>query len=236
VHGPRPFGIGDQICHQARLAAGSRPGEDAPDDLLDELLAERLQKQSFACELKTLSQVIAENRVERIDLLKVDVEKAELDVLRGIEAADWPKIRQVVVEVHDLADHLRSITDLLERQGFQVVAEQDPDLPGSGLYTLSARRAEAAHEVAPALLPERAADTWAGAGALLADVRSWARARLPEHMVPQAWVFLDEFPLTPSGKVDRKALPAPRSGAGEAHRPPRTAPRTALADSRERRW
>ncbi|RAS65117.1 non-ribosomal peptide synthase protein (TIGR01720 family)/amino acid adenylation domain-containing protein [Lentzea atacamensis] len=37
----------------------------------------------------------------------------------------------------------------------------------------------------------------------------WLRTRLPDHMVPQRFVFLDEFPLMPSGKVNRKALPEP---------------------------
>ena len=59
----------------------------------------------------------------------------------------------------------------------------------------------------------------------VSDLRAWTRTKLPEYMVPAFVIILDGFPLTPSGKVDRKALPAP-----DASRPqqetPYVAPRT----------
>src|SRR4029078_5265615 len=63
-----------------------------------------------------------------------------------------------------------------------------------------------------------------GAAATAGDVRSWAASRLPAYMVPSYWTLLGALPLSPNGKVDRRALPAPRGESAEA----RTSPRDAL--------
>ena len=61
----------------------------------------RLDARVFQTELRTISSVMRDEGVEQIDLLKIDAERSEWDILQGIEPADWSKIKQVVMEVHD---------------------------------------------------------------------------------------------------------------------------------------
>ncbi|MFC5822191.1 phosphopantetheine-binding protein, partial [Nonomuraea harbinensis] len=61
------------------------------------------------------------------------------------------------------------------------------------------------------------------------SLRGFLRARLPEAMIPAAFVTVDGFPVLPSGKLDRNALPPPHPGTAPAFVPPRTPAEETLA-------
>ncbi|HEX7241857.1 MAG TPA: FkbM family methyltransferase, partial [Longimicrobiaceae bacterium] len=189
-------------------ARGGGAGGPAATEV-DAFLDERFRAETHTLPVRTLSSVIREEGIERIDLLKVDVEKSEYDVLRGIEDGHWPRIRQVVMEV-DTDELLERVTALLGRHGFEWTVERDVTVrEGSGedageyVYLLYARRP------GDAAAPARSAPPTA------AELRAHLAARLPDFMVPSLFVFLESIPRTPGGKTDRRALPPPGAARAE---------------------
>ncbi|HZG51626.1 MAG TPA: amino acid adenylation domain-containing protein [Pyrinomonadaceae bacterium] len=67
------------------------------------------------------------------------------------------------------------------------------------------------------------------------ELRTYLRAHAPEYMVPSEIITLERFPLLPNGKVDRRALPAPRPGQRQ-RTAAYTAPRTELEQSLAALW
>ena len=205
--------FGDEVEERelTRRVLERRGGEAAAH--AEELMEGRFEAVEVECRMRTLSEVLAEEGVERIDLLKVDVEKSEEEVLAGIEEADWAKVRQVVLEVHDSEGRLERVEAQLRGRGYEVRSEQEGWLEGTGLYNVYAVRREVLEERErrgePGIMAERP-------GGLLrreakvtgVEVRRHLTGRLPEYMVPATVVVLGRMPVTPSGKVDRRALPA----------------------------
>jgi amino acid adenylation domain-containing protein len=114
---------------------------------------------------------------------------------------DQVKLRGFRIELGEVESVLRQHPDV--RQAVAVVDDDGPSGPHLVAFVVR-------HEGPPT----------ASEG-----LRTFLRGRLPEHMVPADFIGIDEVPLTPSGKVDRSALPesrsAPPAAAGTTE-PPRT--------------
>lgn len=121
------------------------------------------------------------------------------------------------VDPHDLAtlDPAYDVEMVWSRSGdptlFDAVFRHRDSAPGGVL----AMPSPASHE-ASATYANRPA-TASDQGVLFQELRKHLREFLPEYMVPATFVALDAFPLTPNGKTDRKALPAPQREAARTN-------------------
>ena len=79
-----------------------------------------------------------------VELLKVDVERAELAVLQGVKPDDWPRIKQAAVEVHE--DVMPQVLELLKgTAGYtNVVVEPSDPIIGPGIFMVWATRGQGA--------------------------------------------------------------------------------------------
>ncbi|MEV0469647.1 FkbM family methyltransferase [Streptomyces prunicolor] len=111
---------------------------------LDRLVADRMRAEHRRVRVTTLACLADELGLGHIDLLKIDVEKAEAEVLEGVGEALWPRIEQIVMEVHDTDGRLDTVLKELRSRGFEVAHEQDPRLLLTPCHNVYARRPEAA--------------------------------------------------------------------------------------------
>lgn len=191
----------------------------------EDLLARRFSPRRFEAPLRTLSEIIEGENIETVDLLKVNVEKSELDVLRGIKEADWAKIQQIVLEA-DTKNNLQAIVALLEARGYELAIDQDVLLENTQLSYVYAIRPSAGRRLLRELGVAAHLRSLADPGACslsIASLRSFLQKRLPGYMVPSDFVLLEALPLTANGKLDRGALPlqSVRSKPIELQRRPR---------------
>jgi len=121
---------------------------ESMEEYVNDLTADRLRCTTHECQLTSVSDIIRENHIDKIDLLKIDAEKSELDIIKGIEDGDWPKIDQIVIEIHDRTrESVKRIEDLLIQKGYRCAVEQETLLEHAGLFNLYAIRGEVSDEI-----------------------------------------------------------------------------------------
>nr|MBW4563383.1 amino acid adenylation domain-containing protein [Mojavia pulchra JT2-VF2] len=119
------------------------------------------------------------------------------------------------VKIRGYRIELGEIENVLEQhsQVRQAVVVARNDIPGEQRLV--------AYIVADAMVPATS----------VSELRQFLRSQLPEYMVPSAIVLLDKLPVTPSGKIDRKALPVPNYGTNQENLvAPQTPTEIALAN------
>ena len=190
-------------------------GEAVEEEYIHELTADRLRRATHECQLTSVSDIIRENRIDKIDLLKVDAEKSELDIITGIEDRDWPKINQIVIEIHDRTEEtVKRIEDLLIERGYRCAVEKEPLLEHAGLFNLYATRREAGDEISSDSRHVEAVATEMGqarqmAGSLkrnIEDFRAALRSFMDQATVPLVLCFCPRSPAAQADADLRTAL------------------------------
>jgi FkbM family methyltransferase len=127
---------------KSRLKEQNVDPSELTDRGLDRMVRVALAgRQEYLCRLRTISEIMDEAAVPAIGLLKIDAEGSELDILAGIRAEHWPRIRQVVMEIHDPKGTARlAAKSILEQHGFTSCFEEEQRLSGSGIVNCYARR------------------------------------------------------------------------------------------------
>lgn len=113
------------------------------------------RSESAICRLVRLSDVLRREGIERVDLLKMDVEGAEFDAIDGIDAADWPRIAQVIVEVHQGEEACARMVRLLAAQGFATEAWQQAPEVFARHWLVYARRSGVASQAQSTISQEK---------------------------------------------------------------------------------
>ncbi len=173
---------------------------------LRRITEEQLTSEKTECEMWTLSHLFEKANLDRVDLLKVDVQRAELDVLSGIQPQDWEKIQQIVMEVQDKEGRLRSCLELLKDNGFEVAHEQEIGFVTSDRYLLYASKTGLSKSSQTQSVSVSSRQTSCEPEALTQDLKNFLEDYLLQVFHPGDYVFADALPINANGKLARDKL------------------------------
>lgn len=195
-----------QVLRQYLLAGEA---DDTPQ--LDAVVADRMVPDRRRVPVRTLTDIIDGEGLDRVDLLKIDVEKAEADVLAGIDPPTWERIQQIAVEVHDIGGRLAMVRAQLRSLGFTVDVHRPPRLATTPCFNVYGRRPSTGFR--PARRPEPPA--WPTRSALTDDLRALVARSRPDLPVPDRYALVAELAAIGEPIPGEEAGP-PANGEGTA--------------------
>jgi amino acid adenylation domain-containing protein/FkbM family methyltransferase len=169
--------------------------------LIDAVVKSRMRGETQSCRIRRLSDIISENHIDKIDLLKIDVEKSEFDVLKGINEEDWPKIKQIVMEVH--GDRVGELSSLLKQYGFSITSGQPGSLKTTKLFNIYASRSGNLNEQS---VPVPVVPDFSNLNQFVEVIKTYCKSVMPEYMIPSQFRVIESIPLTVNGKIDLSSL------------------------------
>ncbi|MFI6340820.1 FkbM family methyltransferase [Streptomyces sp. NPDC050535] len=107
---------------------------------LDGLLDGMFEQQVTPVTVDRISNVVRHHNLNRIDLLKIDVEGSEMQVIKGIDEEIWPLLGNVVVEVADHNGGLLAMEREFHTHGMEIDVQQMNGYRGTNLYLVFAGR------------------------------------------------------------------------------------------------
>ena len=129
-----------EVYDQVKMALEAYNIDETPESVWSQAAK---KKQTISCQLLPLSEVIENEKIDCIDLLKIDTQGAEVDVINGIKEEDWPKIQQIALEIN-MWKGLKSIDfdffSFFENKGYDVTMMSSKLTPWNNRLLFASRK------------------------------------------------------------------------------------------------
>tara|TARA_R110002124_G_scaffold81978_1_gene215508 strand:- start:140 stop:2812 length:2673 start_codon:yes stop_codon:yes gene_type:complete len=175
-------------------------------DEIEQYVESKLNEIKTTISLTTISNIIEEYNITTINLLKVDVEKSELDVINGIKSKHWAIINQVVLEVHGKKKS-RQIAKILQHNDFDVAIDSAQYLDTTNLQVIYAKKSNLIRkDYNRKQVFVNHSFKLAYENNLIKMIKKFCNVNLLPYMIPSKITILSRLPTNINGKIDTSRL------------------------------